>query len=92
MDDENPFNSAQSSSPTKKTYTTKYGAVAGGLAGFLLGAIGIGLLFLLFPGIPGVLQTLILLVGIIALFILPGAALGAFTVKVLNSQAEDDDQ
>ena len=63
-------------------------SMVGGTIGLVLGVLGLVILFLTFPGMPGILELLILFAGITLVLILPGAIIGAIVGLAINSQAK----
>ena len=73
--------------PARRSASVVPSFVVGGILGFTLGILGVVILFLLIPGAPGLAEILILLLGVIFFFVVPGAVIGAVVGFALNSRS-----
>ncbi len=93
MNDTNPFSAPSESpaggSPRGRSGSVLISSVVGGLIGLMLGVFGIVALFLIIPGAPGLVEILLLGLGVIAVLMLPGAVIGAVVGFAMNSRSSD---
>lgn len=92
MTKSNPYKpSVSKSKPIQFASSSKYllrGVSFGGLIGLALGSLVILMLFYFLPGVPGVFELLVLLVGVFLLLVLPDAGIGAMIGIALKSHRE----
>ena len=91
MDDENPFD-PPSATPTQASNSGRsifvvISSLVGGLVGLVIGVMGIAVMSI-FMGTPGMLEILILLVGISIILVIPCAFVGAIFGSALNSRSK----
>jgi hypothetical protein len=89
MAETNPFESptatANADKEGRKTASVGMYAAIGGGIGLTIGLMGIIALFFMFPGAPGIAELLILLVGTVIVFVVPGITIGVLIGFVINS-------
>ena len=91
MDETNPLDVPSASSQSATDYSSRSMSVTitsilGGLIGFVVGVIGVVAIFFVIPGMPGVAELLLLLIGISIFLVVPGAFIGAVIGFVVNSR------
>ena len=93
MNETNPFDAPATLPEGKRTEvkprSVVVGSMIGGLVGLALGVAGVVALCFFVQGMPGVLEILILFIGISVLLVIPGLAIGAALGASVNRKKDD---